>query len=104
MLPGGVQPGFFRNKIVFIGARPMVGAYREKRDELRSPYTSSSGEFLFMPMVEVHATQFLNLLRGDRLRRLHHRRQRRPIIALTAIIFGFGFLRLRPLVATGMKP
>jgi PAS domain S-box-containing protein len=101
MLPGGVQPGFFRNKIVFIGARPMVGAYREKRDELRSPYTSSSGEFLFMPMVEVHATQFLNLLRGDWLRRPSPAAEM-AIIALTSIIFGFGFLRFRPLVATGM--
>jgi CHASE2 domain-containing sensor protein len=39
-LPGGVPPGFFRNKVVFVGARPVAGLFGERRDELRSPFSS----------------------------------------------------------------
>src|SRR5205814_619587 len=65
----GVPPGFFRGKVVFVGARPMTSSLIEKRDELRNPYPSFNKEFIFMLMVEVHATQFLNLARGDWLTR-----------------------------------
>ncbi|MDB6123591.1 MAG: putative Histidine kinase, partial [Pedosphaera sp.] len=97
----GVQPGFFRNRIVFIGGRPRVGALAEKRDEMRSPYSTANRLFNFMPLVEIHATQLLNLLRGDWVTRPT------PVVeigvlALAAFIFGFGFLRFRPPVATGL--
>src|SRR5579859_979931 len=57
------ENGYFRDKVVFIGARPKTGNWDEKRDELRSPYSPLGHRYLFMPMVEVHATQFLNLMR-----------------------------------------
>jgi PAS domain S-box-containing protein len=88
--------------VVFIGARPMVGSFRDKRDECRSPYNSATREFMFMPMVEVHATQFLNLERGDWLRRPSPAAEI-GILALAAFILGAGLLHFRPLVATGIS-
>ncbi len=96
----GVKPGFFRSKIVFIGARPTTGHFIEKRDELRSPHSSQSKEFIFMPMVEIHATQFLNLLRGDWLNRPPPSAEI-AFLAIAAVVFGFGLLYLRPWAATG---
>ena len=99
--PDGVRPGFFHNKIVFIGARPITSNLTEKRDELRSPYSAGDARFPFMPVVEIHATQFLNLLRGDWLKRPSPGVEI-GIVALGALLFGFGLLRFRPWAATGM--
>jgi adenylate cyclase len=67
--PAGVGDEFFRDKIVFVGARPLTAGYAERRDEFRSPFPSWRRD-LFMPAVEVHATQMINLARGEFLRRL----------------------------------
>jgi PAS domain S-box-containing protein len=64
-----VPDAFFRDRIVFIGARPMAGLFHERRDEARSPFSSWRDPDRFMPAVEVHATQLLNLLREDGLQR-----------------------------------
>ena len=61
--PDGVAPGFFKDKIVFIGGRPVVGALNLGRDEFANPYSRWGS--LFMPGVEIHATEVLNLIRGD---------------------------------------
>jgi two-component system cell cycle sensor histidine kinase/response regulator CckA len=95
----GVAPGFFKGKVVFIGGRPMTSSLIEKRDELRNPYPSANKEFIFMPMVEVHATQFLNLQRRDWLTRPTPLEET-FLVAFAALLFGFGLLRFRPLVAT----
>jgi two-component system cell cycle sensor histidine kinase/response regulator CckA len=100
--PDGVKPDFFRNKIVFIGARPITGTFIEKRDELRSPYASQNREFLFMPMVEIHATEFLNLLREDWLKRPSPAAGI-AILVLSTLLFGFGLLLVRPWVATAIS-
>ena len=67
--PDPAIAGMFRDKIVLVGARPMAGFLTERRDELRSPFRSWLSKDYFMPGVEVHATQMLNLIRGDSLRR-----------------------------------
>src|SRR5579859_2375564 len=97
----GVSPGFFRNKIVFVGARPIAGSFIEKRDELRSPYSVWGEPFVFIPNVEIHATEYLNLARGDWLTRLSPGVQI-TILALAALIFGSGLLSFRPWAATGL--
>ena len=97
----GVPPGFFKGKVVFIGSRPMTSSFIEKRDELRNPYPSANKEFIFMPMVEVHATEFLNLQRGDWLTRPSPLTET-LIVGVAAFVFGFGLLRFRPLVATAL--
>src|SRR5207249_4405808 len=66
-------------------------------DLFRTPYTAF-GESLW-PGVEIHATEFLNLLRDDWLRRLD------PFVELGLTVFfgllaGLGLAALRPRAAT----
>jgi len=68
--PLSINDSFFRGKIVFVGARPIEGFLHAGPDEFRNPFHSWSNHELFMPGVEVHATEMLNLLRGDWLHRL----------------------------------
>jgi two-component system, cell cycle sensor histidine kinase and response regulator CckA len=98
--PAAVGDEFFRGKIVFIGARPMTGGFTERRDEFRSPFPSWRRE-LFMPAVEVHATQMLNLLRDDWLHRLPPTIESLVLLALAAL-FGAGLFQFRPLTAAGL--
>ncbi len=97
----GVPPGYFRDKVVFIGARPMTAAFIEKRDELRSPYSTPGREYAFQPMVDIHATELLNLMRGDWLRRPSLIVEGLMVLA-AGLIFGFGFIYFRPIAATGV--
>ena len=90
---------FFRDKIVFIGARPMTTGFKERRDEFRSPYHSWDKD-LFSPAVEVHATQMLNLLRGDWLRRWPMAFEK-GLLFLSAFVLGFGLFRFAPAKAAG---
>ncbi len=96
--PGGVPEHFFRDKIVLIGARPWIEQFHERQDEFVNPYHSSS-QALFMPGVEVHATELLNLVRGDFLDRLDGRIEDLLLVAIAAV-FGGGLIWLRPLPAT----
>jgi len=96
-----VGDDFFRNKIVFIGARPMAGTFLERKDEFRSPLAAWGDRELFMPAVEVHATQLINLLRGDSLRRWSPVKEL-LILVLSAILCGWLLFRFRPLPAAGV--
>ena len=95
----GAPEGFFRDKIVFIGARPITGMFQERQDEFRSPFHSWGNKELFMPGVEVHATEMLNLLRNDWLHRVSGGREFLLVLAV-ALGFGGGLVWLRPVPAT----
>ena len=95
----GVPDDFFRGKIVFIGARPSLGNFNDRQDEFRSPFHSWKYKELFLPGVEVHATQMLNLIRNDNLHRLSSGKET-AILVLVALIFGGGLIWLRPIPAT----
>jgi len=97
--PAGVPKDFFRDKIVFIGARPWVEQFHERQDEFRSPFHSWANKELFTPGVEVHATEMLNLMRGDFLRRLDARAELLWLL-LCAALFGGGLVWFRPIPAT----
>ena len=100
--PQGVPADFFRDKFVFVGARPMTMYSGERRDELRTPFMSSSTTvFPFIPSVDVHAMQMLNLVRQDWLRRLP-RPAETAVLALIGVVFGLGLFRFKPLAATGI--
>lgn len=59
-----------KDKVVLVGARPMTSTFGHQADEFRTPYRSwSEPNGVFMPGVEVHATQLLNLLESGGLRR-----------------------------------
>ena len=96
-----VGDDFFRDKIVFIGARPMAGTFLERKDEFRSPLAAWGDRELFMPAVEVHATQLINLLRGDSLRRWSPVKEI-LILVLSALLCGGLLFRFRPLPAAGV--
>ena len=53
-----------------------------------------------MPGVEIHATQFLNLMRGDWLRRAPFRVEKLLFVGLFGLLFGYGLIQLRPTAAT----
>lgn len=95
----GVPDEFFRDKIVLIGARPMTESFLARHDEFRSPFGSVPSRYAFMPGVEVHGTQILNLLRNDGLKRLAERTET-VFLVVAAFTAGFGFLCLRPIAAT----
>ena len=95
----GVSDDFFRDKIVFIGAHPQVGLFNESKDEFRNPFHSWKYKSLFMPGVEVHATEMLNLIRGDALQRIAPATETILLLAV-ALLFGGGLVWLRPVPAT----
>ena len=100
-LENDLPPGFFHDKVVFVGARPRTGSWAEKRDEFVSPYSAAGREVQFISGVEVHATQFLNLQRGDWLQRPSLITEG-AILLSVAILFGFGLIHFRPTIATGI--
>lgn len=99
--PEEVGDDFFRGKAVFVGARPMAGTFLERKDEFRNPLTSWGDRDLFMPAVEVHATQLLNLLRDDSLGRLSAGAEA-LILLCAAVLLAVLLFRFRPLAAAGV--
>lgn len=96
LAPGGVDDSVFRGRVVFVGARPKVGVFRERRDELRHPLAPWGGRAAFLPGVEVHATQWLNRARGETLRRLPPWMEGLLVVG-SAFILAFGLVGTRPL-------
>jgi adenylate cyclase len=94
--PNGAPPGFFKDKVVFVGAKPSTGYTGTAKDEFKTPYTFWTGKF--SPGVEIHATEFLNLLHGEWLTRLSPMAEL-SLMLCTGALFGFGLVLLRPLGA-----
>ena len=99
--PGDVADAELRGKVVLVGARPLVGLFQERRDEFRSPYRLWNVRDYFMPGVEVHATELLNRMQGDGLRRLSAGWERAWLWGI-GLCLGAGLLGVRPLAATGV--
>jgi adenylate cyclase len=105
--PAVVEDSFFRDKVVFVGARLLTKFAGERKDEYAHPFSywltsdmeTQSGTMNFIAGVEIQATAFLNLLRGDWLSRLPLATERTVIVGL-GLLFGFGLVRLRPVMAT----
>jgi adenylate cyclase len=95
--PDGVPPGYFKDKLVFIGGGSSTGYLGQGKDEFATPY-STWGEN-WAPGVEVHATATLNLIHGNWLKRLGFPLEL-TLVLLTAALAGFGLMRCQPLKAT----
>ena len=98
--PDGVPPQFFRGRIVFVGGRYQTGSLTTAKDSFGNPYSRWGRRF--SPGVEIHATAFLNLLRGEWLRRWNSNTEL-SILLISGLLFGGGLSLLRPqwaLVAT----
>lgn len=96
----GKQPkGLFKGANVFVGSRPEPKYPQERiSDAFRSPYSIWTKQRI--PGVEVAATAFANLLRGDSLRILDETSHLRLFI-LGALLFAGGGVWLRPWWAVG---
>lgn len=78
---------YFRDKIVFVGSWPETSMPDdEKEDEFRTPYTRWSGEAA--GGVELQATEFLNLVNNEWLKRLPAWMEVLTIIAFGLLIGG----------------
>jgi adenylate cyclase len=103
--PERAEDGFFRGRVVFVGARLLTKFANERKDEYASPYSRWLTEEMvksrgarFMSGVEIQATACLNLIRGDWLVRLSAARETQVIFGLGALL-GFGLVWLRPVWA-----
>ena len=96
ILPGGVTTGFFKDKIVFVGAQLSADFSGKGKDEFLTPYAYWGKGFA--PGVEIHATAALNLLRHDWLNRLPPMLEL-SVVLLFALLAGYGLIRARPLAA-----
>ncbi|MBM3840635.1 MAG: adenylate/guanylate cyclase domain-containing protein [Verrucomicrobia bacterium] len=100
-----VEPGFFKDKVVFIGAKIVTYASGQRKDEYRSPFglwaEGVVGKQLYMPGVEIQATVALNLIRGDWLTRVPYLSDL-WLVLLSGLAFGFVLPKLRPIHAAGV--
>jgi adenylate cyclase len=106
--PALVPDDFFRGKVVFVGARILTKFAGDRKDEFSNPFTfwlspklRAEKQALFMAGVEVQATCFLNLARGDWLRRWP-RNVELLVLLGSGLICGVGLVRFRPIWATAV--
>lgn len=89
-----VDPRYFSNKVVFVGGTLITKFSGQRKDEYVHPFRTER-KTLFIPGVELQATQFLNLLHENWLSRPSERIE--MLIAMAAaILAGFGLVRLKP--------
>ena len=91
---------YFSDKFVFIGNKPATTIPDDgEDDEFQTPYTRWTGEST--GGVEILATEFLNLVNGDWLRRLPWPMEFVVLIA-SGLALSFGLWRLRAMAACGL--
>ncbi len=106
--PALVPDDFFRDRVVFIGARLMTKYAGERKDEYRNPFSffltrgaDEQQQAIFTAGVEIQATGCLNLLRGDWLRRLSPNVEL-WLLLVPGALFGALLTGFRPLAAAGV--
>ncbi len=92
-----VPPGFFSNKVVFVGAKLQTRLAPERKDEYSTPFSYRPSD-QWMSGAAIHATAFLNLMRGDYLREFPWWLNR-ILILLFGVLIGGGLVLCRPLWA-----
>lgn len=94
----GTHPGFFRNKIVVIGAKPGIVGAAAGLDLFSTPFhrLDFRGDLPLMSGVELQANSLINLLQRNWLTRSGPDFDRWLII-LSGLITGFGLTHIRPL-------
>lgn len=96
------QPAhFFQDRYVFIGTLPGLQYAQEISDRFRSPHGRWASQAQYFAGVEVVATAFLNLLRGDGLHRMAEGSEL-CLLLVSGIILGGGLVWLRPWWAGGV--
>ncbi len=90
---------YFRDKIVFIGNKPKTSLPDDEKDKFRTPYTRWRGEAV--GGAEIMATEFLNLVNADWLRRPSWWVEISALV-LSGLFLGGFFSQLRPTIALGL--
>ncbi len=80
-------PGFYRGKTVFIGGRPAASFVGEEVDQFRTPW--SRGDGARVSGLEITATAWLNLMRGDWLNRTPPGVELATVLILGALLGGW---------------
>ena len=89
----GVKPGFFHNRIVFVGGRSTLSALGAGKEDFRNPFGLLGGSF--STGVELHLNATLNLLNGEWLTRLDARIEIAFAVA-AGLLLGGALPRFRP--------
>jgi len=102
-----VSNDFFRGKAVFVGAKIITKFANDRKDEYPNPFAffKSRPEIerqgkVFVTGVEIQATVYANLVRGDWLGRWPARWET-TLLVMIGLVVGFGFMRLQPAAALG---
>jgi len=99
--PTMVPDEFFHDKVVFVGNHIISKFASERKDEYPSPFSRWLGEESFASGVEIQASAFLNLLRGDWLERFSPAVES-WIMAGLGVSFGIILVLCRPVLATAV--
>ncbi len=89
-------PGYFKNRMVFVGTQPKISLPDGESDKFRTPYTRWTGEA--SSGAEILLTEFLNLLKGDSLKRPAGGLESLLIVAI-GVLTGGGLCRLKTRIA-----
>lgn len=92
-----VPPGAFSNLVVFVGSSLKTEYSGQFKDQYFTPLSRGA----LIPAVDVQATQFLNLIRGDWVIRIP-RGYETMIILLVGLLAGFGLAFFRPVQALAL--
>ncbi len=93
-----IYPGYFKDKVVFVGAKLQTHLSILRKDEYSTPY-SYRGDSQWYSGVGIHETAFLNLIRNDYLRRYSYLLERAWTVVL-GVLFGATLVLFPPLTAT----
>jgi adenylate cyclase len=93
-----LPPGFFKDKIVFVGRSQDSLAGRAEKDSFLTPFRGAHGGMTFG--VEIHATLAANLLERREVRLLDPRLEA-ALLLLLPLIASLVFIGLRPLAGAG---
>ena len=91
---GMLPPGFFRGKLVFVGASQETGQHNAGKDAFPTPFTSADTYTTYG--VEIHATLAANFLDGRRIRVLPTWLET-ALLLLLPLVASLVFMQFRPL-------
>jgi adenylate cyclase len=89
-----LPPGFFKDKLVFVGVSMGAAAGLAQKDEFLTPYRGAHGSMTFG--VEIHATLAANLLEHREVK-LFDRRLEMLLLLLLPLVSTLTFMYLRPM-------
>jgi len=92
-----LPPGFFKDKIVFVGVSMDAAAGPARKDAFLTPYRGALGSTTFG--VEVHATLAANLIENRQVRLLDGRAEA-ALLLLLPLVATLVFIGLRPLAGS----